>query len=213
LVTQVNKKRKKRFAFLLKGGRRPKPRAFSFSPASTFWLVLVGKNLPSNKEEMNYRLLSFTLAALVALTIYMKDYTNDLSSYLNQYDYWSILFLDGFRYIYLYGPCIGPVGFWQGMAKHDICMKMTSVPSTHWIQNSLTCDLEIDRHVHSLAICFYLGLGCWLLYMYISHLWVKHTYVVPFLTKAETCYKTNGSSGTNTTSNNMTGTHIGYTLK
>lgn len=78
-----------------------------------------------------------------------------------------------FRYIYIRGPAIKGVGFWENLNKLDICSALTKVPVSHW-QNSQSnideCDQLIDRKVESFMIGSFLLFFTLFMYYFLNYL-------------------------------------------
>lgn len=56
--------------------------------------------------------------------------------------------------VYLHGPSLGGLGFWNGIGAPDVCAQITGVRAGFWAGPGAApeCDAIIRRQVHSLAI-------------------------------------------------------------
>lgn len=81
------------------------------------------------------------------------------------------LLLLPFRYVYIRGPQIKGVGFWQGINPEDICSTLSSVPASHWSKHTGECDSLIDRKVEAFFI------GVMLMFCGLALYWVVHYYM------------------------------------
>ena len=64
-----------------------------------------------------------------------------------------VLLLQPLRLLYLYGPSINGVGFWEGLPIADICSRLTHVDATFWLQqpdNLTQCTELIDRKIYAM---------------------------------------------------------------
>jgi hypothetical protein len=88
--------------------------------------------------------------------------TTSLMIYHKVHNFVMWLFHAPLFHLYLYGPRMGNIGFWQGVEDYEICHELTQVPSEHWKQNPLTCNDLIHSHFRSFFViftfCFYLYL-------------------------------------------------------
>jgi len=83
-----------------------------------------------------------------------------------------LLLISPFRYIYIRGPAVKGIGFWENLNKSDICSSLTKIPVSHWqisSDNIEECDKLIDRKVESFMIGFFLLFFTLLLYYSLNY--------------------------------------------
>ena len=65
--------------------------------------------------------------------------------------------------LYLSGPSVHSVGFWEGRPKEEICATMTGVPSSHWSVNQSLCEELIMNRFESWMVLLYVVIYGWIL--------------------------------------------------
>lgn len=91
------------------------------------------------------------------------------------------VFLSWIEFIYLNGPILYGIGFWNGRHFSDICSALSNVAASHWLDHESECLHLINRQVLSIAIVIYILLALAFVYFVSSHLWYKYTFVYPML--------------------------------
>jgi hypothetical protein len=66
--------------------------------------------------------------------------------------------------VYLNGPNMWGVGFWEGRSFAGICEQLTGVDAEHWLQNDYVCYDLIMRRFHSYFIMLFAGVHALLLF-------------------------------------------------
>lgn len=101
------------------------------------------------------KLLIFSNEKFTSITLWIKDY----------------FFLGPLKRLYFFGPDLKSlgiinVGFWNGLTNSEICAKLTSIPESHWDQNSETCNERIDRQFMAFVIIIEFSLYiCTMIYL------------------------------------------------
>jgi hypothetical protein len=67
---------------------------------------------------------------------------------------YEVVVLRSLASLYMYGPRIGDVGFWQGKKPETICSHLTMSPDDFWIRNMEECQRIISQHFSSWVILF-----------------------------------------------------------
>lgn len=60
--------------------------------------------------------------------------------------------------LYLRGPFMGGYGFWEGQPSHEICARVTGVPSEHWVVSPDDCAAVIGRKLDAIYVLLYFWL-------------------------------------------------------
>jgi hypothetical protein len=77
-----------------------------------------------------------------------ENYQNSwlLPIYLRSYSYFVWIPM---MKLYLQGPSLGNLGFWQGKSKRDICATITAIDAEFWTENMDKCNQTILRKIES----------------------------------------------------------------
>ncbi len=86
-----------------------------------------------------------------------------------------------FRYIYVKGPAIKGIGFWENQNEEDICAEITKVSASHWKITDINyqeCQKLINRKVESFMIGSFLLFSLFLLYYIMNYLFFIRPFIV-----------------------------------
>ena len=79
--------------------------------------------------------------------------------YLQMLFYWAVEF--PILTLYMRGPAMAGYGFFEGLPQHEICSRITGVPSQHWIssqQASGECVAAIQRKISAIVVLVFVVL-------------------------------------------------------
>ena len=72
-------------------------------------------------------------------------------------DMYAALVWQPLKRLYLLGPSVLGLGFWEGQSTEDICAQLSTAPSSFWVAHLDECQALIDRHLRSFVVMAEVG--------------------------------------------------------